>query len=88
MVLQRQTFHLGMNLIYLGLVRGPHVQRLDRVADSHVPVHAHNRQGEGAGEHVVVVDRHNCLAKGIPKWPEAQIHISALETFIDQRRTT
>lgn len=65
---------------YLGLVRSPHVQRFDRVADGHVPVHAHHCQGEGAGEHVVVVDRHHRLAQSVPEWPEAQEHVGALET--------
>ena len=70
---------------YLGLVRSPHVQRFDRVADGHVPVHTHHCQGEGAGEHVVVVDRHHRLAQSIPKWPEAQEHVSALGTCRNQR---
>lgn len=61
-------------------MRSPHVQRFDRVADSHVPVHAHHCQGEGAGEHVVVVDRHHRLAQSVPEWPEAQEHVRALET--------
>ena len=55
----------------LGLVGGPHVQGLDRVADRHVAVHAHHRQGEGAGEHVVVVDGHHRLTQGVPERPEA-----------------
>lgn len=67
-------------ILYLGLVRSPHVQRFDRVADGHVPVHAHHRQGEGAGEHVIVVDGHHCLAQSFPEWPEAQEHVCALET--------
>lgn len=66
--------------MYLCLVRSPHVQRFDRVAHSHVPVHAHHRQCEGAGEHVVVVDGHHHLAQSVPERPEAQIQISALET--------
>lgn len=70
---------------YLGLVRSPHVQRFDRVANGHVPVHAHHRQGEGAGEHVVVVDGHHRLAQGVSEWPEAQEHICALETSRNDR---
>lgn len=60
-------------------MRRPHVQSLDRVTDGHVAVHAHHRQGEGAGEHVVVVDRHDSLAQSVPKRPEAQENISALK---------
>lgn len=74
-----------MKGFYLGLVRSPHVQRFDRVADGHVPVHTHHCQGEGAGEHIVVVDRHHRLAQSVPKWPEAQEHVSALETSRNQR---
>lgn len=66
---------------YLGFVRSPHVQRFDRVADGHVPVHTHHCQGEGAGEHVVVVDRHHCLAQSVPKWPEAEKHVCALRNI-------
>ena len=66
---------------YLGLVRSPHVQRFDRVADGHIPVHTHHCQGEGAGEHVVVVDRHHCLAQSVPKWPEAEKHVCALRNI-------
>lgn len=73
-----------MKRFYLGLVRSPHVQRFDRVADGHVPVHTHHCQGEGAGEHVIVVDRHHRLAQSVPEWPEAQEHIGALETEIKQ----
>lgn len=57
----------------------PHVQCFDRVADSHVSVHAHHCQGEGAGKHVVIVDRHHSLTQSVPKWPEAQEDISALK---------
>lgn len=65
---------------YLGLVRRPHVQSFDGVADSHIPVNAHHCQREGAGEHVVIVDGHYRLAQGVAKRPEAQKHVSALET--------
>lgn len=61
-------------------MRSPHVQRFDRVADGHVTIHTHHRQSEGAGEHIVVVDRHHCLAQSVPEWPEAQKHICALDT--------
>lgn len=69
-------------------MRSPHVQRFDRVADGHVPVHAHHRQGEGAGEHVVVVDGHHRLAQSIAEWPEAQKHIGALEIYTDIKQRT
>ena len=60
-------------------MRRPHVQSLDRVADGHVAVHAHHRQGEGAGEHVVVVDGHHHFTQRVAKRPEAQEHVGALE---------
>lgn len=69
-------------------MRSPHVQRFDRVAHSHVPVYAHHRQREGAGEHVVVVDGHHHFAQSVPEWPEAQIQISALQTSRKQSHTT
>lgn len=75
-----------MKRSYLGLVRSPHIQRLDRVADGHIAVHTHHCQSEGAGEHVVVVDRHHCLAQSIPEWPEAQENIGALKTSRNQRK--
>lgn len=58
----------------------PHVQRLDGVADGHIPVHTHHRQSEGADEHVVVVKRHHSLTESVSKRPEAQENIGALET--------
>lgn len=66
---------------YLCLVRCPHVQSFDRVTDSHVSVHAHDGQCEGAGEHVIVVDGHHRLAQDVPEGPETQEHVSALRTF-------
>lgn len=63
---------------YLCLVRCPHVQRFDGVADGNVSVHTHDGQREGAGEHVVVVDGHHCLAQDVPKWPKPQEYICAL----------
>lgn len=68
------------HFFYLGLVRRPHVQRFHGVADGHVPVHTHHGQREGAGEHVVVVDRHHRLTQSVPERPEAQEHVGALET--------
>lgn len=68
-----------MKRLYLGLVRRPHVQRFDRVADGHISVHTHHRQGEGAGEHVVVVDRHHRFAQSVPKRPKTQEHVGALK---------
>lgn len=78
-VSKSQISHFKTTHFYLCLVRRPHVQSLDRVTDGHVAVHAHHRQGEGAGEHVVVVDRHDSLAQSVPKRPEAQENISALK---------
>lgn len=77
--------HFEMKQFYLGLVRSPHVQRFDRVADGNISVHTHHCQGEGAGEHVVVVDRHHRFAQSVPKRPEAQEHIGALQTSGNQR---
>lgn len=78
----RKGEHLTLkwNAFYLGLVRSPHIQSFYRVADSHISVHTHHCQGEGAGEHVVVVDRHYSLAQSVPEWPKAQKHVGALET--------
>lgn len=87
-VLKGRISHFEMKQFYLGLVRSPHVQRFDRVADRHVPVHTHHCQGEGAGEHVVVVYRHHRLAQSVPKWPKAQEHVGALETYSNQRLNT
>ena len=56
----------------------PHVQGFDRVTDGHIAVHAHHDEGEGAGEHVVVVYGHHSLTQSIAKRPETQEHISAL----------
>lgn len=69
-------------------MRSPHVQRFDRVADGHVPIHTHHCKSEGAGEHVVVVDRHHRFAQSVPEWPKAQKDISALETSRNQRMNT
>lgn len=55
------------------------VQGFDGVADGDVAVHAHHRQREGAGEHVVVVNGDGNLAQDIAKGPEAQECVCSLE---------
>lgn len=57
------------------------------MADGHIAVHTHGSQREGAGEHVVIVDGNDCLAQGIPKRPEAQEDICALEGQCQQHQS-
>ena len=49
------------------------------MADSYITVYTHGSQSESAGKHVVVVDSNDRLAQCIPKWPEAQKDVCALE---------
>lgn len=60
-------------------MRCPHVQGLDGVADGNVAVHAHDGEGEGACEHVVVVNGDHSLAEGVAKRPEAHEDVGALQ---------
>lgn len=63
----------------LGLGRRSEVQGLDRMADGNVSVHAHHRECEDAGEHVVVVDREHGLTQQLPEWPRFHQVLGTLE---------
>lgn len=45
------------------------VQCLDGMTDGNIAVHTHHGEGEGAGEHVVVVDGDCDLAESVSKGP-------------------
>lgn len=64
---------------HLRFERGAEVQGLHRVANGHVAVHAHHREGEDADEHVVVVNGDEDLAHHLAEGPSVQHVVGALE---------
>lgn len=71
--------HPDDHVDHFGFERRAKIQGLNGVTHSHVAIHAHHGQREDAGEHVVVIDGDEDLARHFTERPRAQQIVRALE---------